>query len=93
MSPIKLTVTLNLPGLQVQTDEPELALFTQQKDDNLYLLLMATPPKDEVFKVSSRPRELIFIIDSSGSMSGTSMAQAKEALIKALGRLEGYRSI
>ena len=72
----------------VQTDEPEIALFTQQKDDNLYLLLMATPPKDEVFKVSSRPRELIFIIDSSGSMSGSSMAQAKEALIKALGRLE-----
>ena len=71
-----------------QTDEPEIALFTQQKDDNLYLLLMATPPKDEVFKVSSRPRELIFIIDSSGSMSGSSMAQAKEALIKALGRLE-----
>lgn len=72
----------------IQTDEPEIALFTQQKDDNLYLLLMATPPKDEVFKVSSRPRELIFIIDSSGSMSGSSMAQAKEALIKALGRLE-----
>ncbi len=71
-----------------QTDEPEIALFTQQKDDNLYLLLMATPPKDEVFKVSSRPRELIFIIDSSGSMSGSSMAQAKEALIKALGRLK-----
>jgi len=71
-----------------QTDEPEIALFTQQKDDNLYLLLMATPPKDEVFKVSSRPRELIFIIDSSGSMSGSSIAQAKEALIKALGRLE-----
>ena len=88
MSPIKLTVTLNLPGLQVQTDEPEIALFTQQKDDNLYLLLMATPPKDDVFKVSNRPRELIFIIDSSGSMSGSSMTQAKEALIKALDRLK-----
>ena len=71
-----------------QTDEPEIALFTQQKDDHLYLLLMATPPKDEVFKVSSRPRELIFIIDSSGSMSGSAMAQAKKALIKALSRLE-----
>ena len=71
----------------IQTDEPEIALFTQQKDDNLYLLLMATPPKDDVFKVSNRPRELIFIIDSSGSMSGSSMTQAKEALIKALDRL------
>ena len=72
----------------IQTDEPEIALFTQQKDDNLYLLLMATPPKDDVFKVSNRPRELIFIIDSSGSMSGSSMTQAKEALIKALDRLK-----
>ena len=71
-----------------QTDEPEIALFTQQKDDNLYLLLMATPPKDDVFKVSNRPRELIFIIDSSGSMSGSSMTQAKKALINALGRLK-----
>ena len=71
-----------------QTDEPEIALFTQQKDDNLYLLLMATPPKDDVFKVSNRPRELIFIIDSSGSMSGSSMAQAKKALINALDRLK-----
>ena len=71
-----------------QTDEPEIALFTQQKDDNLYLLLMATPPKDDVFKVSNRPRELIFIIDSSGSMSGSSMTQAKKALINALDRLK-----
>ena len=68
--------------------EPELALFTQQKDDDFYLLLMATPPKDEVFKTSNRPRELIFIIDSSGSMSGSSMTQAKKALIKALNRLK-----
>jgi Vault protein inter-alpha-trypsin. len=29
---------------------PELALFTQQKDDHYYLMLMATPPKDDVFK-------------------------------------------
>ena len=71
-----------------KTDEPEIALFTQQKDDHLYLLLMATPPKDEVFKLRSRPRELIFIIDSSGSMSGSSMARAKKALNKALSRLK-----
>ncbi len=71
-----------------KTDEPELALFTQQKDDDVFLLLMATPPKDEVFKVSSRPREIIFIIDSSGSMSGTSMNYAKSSLNMALSRLE-----
>ena len=50
--------------------EPEVALFAQEKDNNIYLMLMAIPPKNDVFKRSDRPRELIFIIDSSGYMSG-----------------------
>ena len=33
------------------------------------------------------PREVIFVIDNSGSMGGTSMMQAKQSLIYALGRL------
>ena len=61
--------------------QPELALFTQKMDDDYYLMLMATPPKDEFFADNNTPRELIFIIDSSGSMHGMSMSQAKEALI------------
>ena len=72
----------------VKSDEPEIALFTQQRGDDVYLLLMATPPKDEVFKQSSRARELVFIIDSSGSMSGSSMNQAKDALFEAISRLK-----
>ncbi len=71
----------------IKTLEPEIALFTQVKDDNVYLMLMATPPKDEVFKKSDRARELIFIIDSSGSMSGSSIRQAKDSLKEALARL------
>jgi len=71
----------------IKTLEPEIALFTQVKDDNVYLMLMAMPPKDEVFKKSDRARELIFIIDSSGSMSGSSIRQAKDSLKEALGRL------
>jgi Ca-activated chloride channel family protein len=51
-------------------------------------MLMAIPPKNEVFKRSDRPRELIFIIDSSGSMSGDSMRQAKDSLYNALERLK-----
>ena len=70
-----------------KSEEPEVALLTQQKDDNIYLLLMAKPPMDDVFKLSSRSRELIFIIDSSGSMSGSSMNQAKKALSEAIKRL------
>jgi Ca-activated chloride channel homolog len=35
-----------------------------------------------------RPREIVFVIDNSGSMGGTSMAQAKASLLYALGRLK-----
>jgi Ca-activated chloride channel homolog len=34
------------------------------------------------------PREVIFVIDNSGSMGGTSIAQAKAGLLYALGRLQ-----
>ena len=67
---------------------PELALFTQQKGDDHYLMLMATPPADEVFKQTNTPREVIFIIDSSGSMMGSSMDQATKALVQAINRLK-----
>jgi len=68
--------------------EPEVALFAQENDDNIYLMLMAIPPKNDVFKKSNRARELIFIIDSSGSMSGSSIRQAKDSLNAALKRLK-----
>jgi Ca-activated chloride channel family protein len=68
--------------------EPEVALFAQENDNNIYLMLMAIPPKNDVFKKSDRARELIFIIDSSGSMSGGSMVQAKDSLYEALERLK-----
>ena len=72
----------------IRSNEPEVALFAQENDSNIYLMLMAIPPKNEVFKRSDRPRELIFIIDSSGSMSGDSMRQAKDSLYNALERLK-----
>ena len=67
---------------------PELALFTQQQGDDHYLMLMATPPTDKVFKQFNTPRELIFVIDSSGSMMGASIAQASKALVQAIHRLK-----
>ncbi len=71
-----------------KTHEPEIALFAQENDNNVYLMLMAIPPKKDVFKKSERARELIFIIDSSGSMSGSSIRQAKDSLNAALKRLK-----
>ena len=67
--------------------QPEVAVFTQKRGNDHYLMLMATPPKAGLFKAGSTPREVVFIIDSSGSMGGTSMNQAQSALVEAIMQL------
>ena len=48
-----------------------------------------TPPLlDRTRRRSRCPREVVFVIDNSGSMGGTSIMQAKASLIYALGRLK-----
>lgn len=65
---------------------PGLALFSEERGDDHYLMLMATPPRANSIK-HNKPREVIFIIDSSGSMAGESMNQAVGALIQSINRL------
>jgi Ca-activated chloride channel family protein len=67
---------------------PQAAFFTEKKDNSIYGLLMVNPPQKEFIKKLHRPREVIFVIDSSGSMSGTSMPQAKNAVSMALKKLK-----
>ena len=62
------------------------ALFTEQVGAETYALLMLVPPHEER-TVATAPREVIYIIDTSGSMEGNSIRQAKQALTLALGRL------
>ncbi len=69
----------------VASNSPTAAAFTRQGPDGNYTLLMLTPPVNNV--VQTLPREVIFIIDSSGSMAGISMPQAKQGLQAALGHL------
>ena len=78
---------MNWYGLLLLTLQPELAVFTQQKNDDHYLMVMAAPVKKSTLTMPKTPREVIFIIDSSGSMQGSSMKQAKQALIEAISRL------
>lgn len=66
---------------------PTAMLFREQVDGDSYYLAMITPPKMKG-ELKRPPREIIFVIDNSGSMSGASMRQAKEALLLALDRLE-----
>ena len=65
---------------------PQAALFTEKRGDRHYALLMVMPPAKEV-AAARLPREVVFVIDTSGSMSGSSIAQARDALELAIARL------
>ena len=52
-----------------------------------YGLLMVMPPS-AASQIDNTPREIIFVIDTSGSMGGESIRQAKSALIHAIRRLQ-----
>ncbi|WP_350433109.1 marine proteobacterial sortase target protein [Shewanella sp. H8] len=61
-------------------------------DNNMYSLLMLMPPSVEVSEQHLIARELILVIDTSGSMSGQSITQAKQALQFALAGLRDIDS-
>lgn len=64
---------------------PQGAFFTQQVNGENYGLLMVLPPIEQAAQVMSK--EVVFVIDTSGSMSGESISQAKAALITGIERL------
>ena len=66
---------------------PSVGLFREQVGKSDYLLAYVTPPAATA-EQKPMPREVIFVIDNSGSMGGTSIAQAKASLTYALGRLQ-----
>ncbi len=65
--------------------EPQAAIFSETVKGEHYALLMLLPP-EEIDGISL-PRDMIFVIDTSGSMQGVSIDQAKSSLLKALERL------
>ncbi len=69
---------------------PQAALFTQAIAGKEYALVMVMPPQPDATEskaLQRLPRETILIADTSGSMQGTSMEQAKAALVMALDTL------
>jgi len=66
---------------------PKAAFFTEQD----YALLMVMPPEVKN-PLAEMARETIFIIDTSGSMGGASIRQAREALAMAIERLKPHDS-
>ncbi len=67
---------------------PGAAVFTEQLGGDRYGLLMLVPPE-----LASSPtetviaREMVFVIDTSGSMGGASIDQARQSLLMALATL------
>jgi Ca-activated chloride channel family protein len=67
--------------------EPKAALFTENVSGADYALLMVVPPQPNAAEKAATdrfPRETVLIVDTSGSMAGVSMEQAKAALLYAL---------
>jgi Ca-activated chloride channel family protein len=68
------------------SDVPKAALFTEEINGYDYGMIMMLPP--DVEKAEILNREIIYVIDTSGSMDGESILQAKTALRLSLTRLK-----
>ena len=70
---------------------PAAALLTERAqtggDESTYGLLMIMPPDLAQANREGLPRQTVFIVDTSGSMQGTSISQAKDSLQYALSQL------
>ena len=73
---------------RAKLEAPNAALFSETVNGKNYILAFITPPEIDLDKLPKKDREVIFVIDNSGSMAGESMVQAKLALEDALKRLK-----
>ena len=71
----------------VAGDEPRVGLFAERRDALAHLLVTLTPPAAESWPERTVPRDLVLVIDKSGSMHGPSIEGARVAAQQALTRL------
>src|SRR4030095_11965478 len=64
---------------------PGAAVFSETLDGEAYALVMLVPNARS--EQARPPREMIFVIDASGSMEGMALAQAKAAVALAIAGL------
>jgi len=68
--------------------EPRTAVFTEEVNGEIYVLAMVMPPDDAEVEAVRLPREMVLVIDTSGSMGGALIGQARDALLFALDQLQ-----
>lgn len=69
------------------TAEPLVAAFRERIGDDVFVTALIMPPAPEQTARSTRPRDVVFILDRSGSMGGVSIRAARSALDTAIDRL------
>lgn len=74
---------------EVAGKEPRATLLTSGEDQNGYFALMVHPPALDVNELVGK-RELVFVVDVSGSMSGVPLGMCKTAIRAALGKLRPW---
>jgi Ca-activated chloride channel family protein len=74
-----------LVWIPAATPDVQAAVFAERAGEETYAMLMLTPPQQDAR--SSERREVEFIIDTSGSMEGPSIEQARAALQMGIDRL------
>ena len=82
--------TFDLTWQLIASNQPQISSFTQEVSGEFYTLLTFFPPEVAVAQVIAR--DIIFIIDTSGSMQAGSMEQAKASLQLALLQLNNKDS-
>jgi len=70
----------------ISGNEPQAAMFSEHLDGEEYVLMMLLPPQNML--VNTQKREVVFIIDTSGSMHGVAMNAAKDALLFGLTQID-----
>jgi len=68
----------------VPSAAPRAMVFTEKIAGKPYYLLMVLPPDQDEVVSAAMAREVIFVVDTSGSMHGVSIEQAKRAMQLAL---------
>ena len=68
----------------VPSSAPRAMVFNEIVGGETHYLLMVMPPSAANAAPVELPREMIFIVDTSGSMHGVSIAQAKQAVLRSL---------